>query len=157
MHYERSFSVSATPDVVWSVMADVEHWHTWTESIRSIEIVDGTDSANSTDQADSANAMGLGSTATVRQPGFPAATWTVTEWVPGCSFTWESPAPGLHSVGVHAVHADTDNTSTVTLAIHQTGVMSGLMGVLFGRRSRRFVDMEADGLRARVEAPDSAD
>jgi uncharacterized membrane protein len=144
MEYERRFKVDAPADVVWRLMADVERWHTWTASIESIHIADPGD-------AEGGEPLGSGGTAVVRQPGFPKAEWAVTEWRPGRSFTWESPAPGLRSVGVHSVEPDGSAASTVTLAISQTGLLGGPMAVLFGRRTRRYVDMEADGLKARAE------
>ncbi|UDY34772.1 SRPBCC family protein [Dermatobacter hominis] len=144
MEYERSMRIEAPADVVWRVMSDVERWHTWTASIESIEITGPGD-------AESGAPLGSGGTAIVRQPGFPKAEWTVTEWRPGRSFTWESPAPGVRSVGIHSVEPDGDAASTATLTIRQTGVLGPLIGLLFGRRSRRYVDLEADGLTARAE------
>lgn len=138
MHIERTIDIDAPASVVWSVMADVEQWHTWTESIQSVVLADPPD-------------LGVGSTAEVRQPGFPAATWSVTEWEPGRSFTWESRAPGVHSVGEHSVEPLGDGASRATLAIHQTGALAWLLGLLAGRRSRRYVDMEAAGLKSRAE------
>lgn len=144
MEYERSFRIAAPADVVWRVMSDVEQWHTWTASIRSIEITDP-------GAAEGGEPLGLGGVATVHQPGFPKAEWTVSAWRPGRSFTWESPAPGVHTVGVHSVEPDGDAASTATLAIRQTGPLGAVMGVLFGRRTRRYVDLEAAGLTSRAE------
>jgi uncharacterized membrane protein len=144
VEYERTIRIQAPADVVWQVMTDVERWHTWTASITSIEITEP-------GAAPPGSPLGLGGAATVRQPGFPKATWTVTDWLPGRSFTWESPAPGLRSVGVHSVEPVGDGTSTATLTIRQTGPLAPLMGLLFGRRSRRYVDLEAAGLKARSE------
>jgi hypothetical protein len=141
MHIERSVEISAPADVVWGVMADVERWHTWTASITSIEVTSGSTS----------DGLRVGAVAEVRQPGFPAATWTVTEWDAGRSFTWEAPAPGIRSVGVHSVEPTGERTCRADLAIHQTGPLAWLIGLLTGRRSRRYVDMEAAGLKARAE------
>lgn len=149
MRYEQTFSVAASSDAVWSVMSDVERWHTWTDSIRSVELV------ASTGGNDPAARLDVGSQAIVRQPGFPAAKWTVTECRAGRTFTWESLAPGLRSVGIHAVEPAGEGASTVTLVIDQTGPLAGLMGALFGRRSRRYVDMEANGLRSAAEELDA--
>ena len=149
VQYERTFSVAASADVVWSVRSDVERWHTWTDSIRSIEIV------SSAGGHPHATSLEVGSQAIVRQPGFPAAKWTVTEWRAGRTFTWESLAPGLRSVGIHAVESAGEGASTVTLSIGQTGPLAGVMGALFGRRSRRYVDLEANGLRSAAEGLDA--
>ena len=140
MHIERTIDIEAPASAVWAVMADVEQWHTWTDSIESVELTGPS------------GPIAVGSTAEVRQPGFPAATWTVTEWQAGRSFTWESHAPGVHSVGEHSVVAVGEHSSRATLAIHQTGALAWLLGLLAGRRSRRYVYMEAAGVKARSEA-----
>jgi carbon monoxide dehydrogenase subunit G len=41
MDYQVSVDIAAPPDVVWSVMADVERWHEWTPSVRGIRLLDG--------------------------------------------------------------------------------------------------------------------
>ena len=144
MEYERSIRIDAPASVVWQVMSDVERWHTWTASIESISITDAGSAAPGAP-------LGRGGSAEVRQPGFPKSSWTVSEWRPGESFTWESAAPGVRSTGIHAVAADGAGASTATLTIRQTGPIGALVGLLAGRKSRRFVDMEAEGLKARSE------
>jgi hypothetical protein len=43
-------------------------------------------------------------------------------------------------------------STTVTEAIlRQTGPLSGVVGVLFGERTRRYMDVEAVGLKRRCE------
>lgn len=138
MLIERTVEIDAPVEVVWTVMSDVARWPTWTESIRSVEVVGDGD-------------FGKGSTAKVRQPGFPAATWEVTDWRPGLSFTWTARVPGLTSTGVHSVEPTGPGSSRATLTFSQDGWMAGMMGLIAGARSRRYVDLEANGLKARCE------
>jgi hypothetical protein len=40
----------------------------------------------------------------------------------------------------------------MTLAIEQTGALSGLISLLLGKRTRQYVRMEAEGLKKAAEA-----
>ncbi|MCU1391370.1 MAG: polyketide cyclase [Ilumatobacteraceae bacterium] len=140
MRVENTFHINASPDHVWSIMSGVADWSSWTKSITSVKVID-------------AGPFAVGTTAEVRQPGMPAATWTVTELAPGESFTWQARNPGLISTGVHSVRAAANGGTDATLVFEQSGALAGLMSLLFGRKCRRFVQMEADGLKWRSETP----
>jgi uncharacterized membrane protein len=139
---EETFDIAAPAATVWGVIADVERWPTWTDSIDRVDVTSGRSPGEG---------LGVGATARVKQPRMPEVTWTVTEWVPGRSFTWASSGPGLRTEGVHAVEPTGPGTSRVTLAIHERGPLDGLMRVLLGRTFRRYVAMEAAGLTRRSE------
>lgn len=140
----RKFSVTsdiaAPPDRVWSVMCDVDRWHEWTPSITSVQRVDG-------------RPLEIGTRVVIRQPRFPAASWTVTTLVPGELFAWTSKAPGLKVVGTHAVVADDKGDSRATLAIEIDGMLGALWESLTREITEKYVTMEAHGLKARSEDP----
>jgi uncharacterized membrane protein len=138
MEYSVTTTVAAPATTVWTILQDVEGWPTFTKSVTSVRWKDG-------------GTMTVGCKARVKQPRFPTATWTVTEVVPGRSFTWVSPAVGLHSTGFHEVEPGPDGT-IVTLAIRQRGPLHRVMWWFTGSRSKRYVDMEAAGLKAKAEA-----
>lgn len=139
MFVEVTVSVAAPPEAVWDVLIDVERWPTWTASTRSATVVGG-------------GALAVGSVVRIKQPGLPVADWTVTELDPGRSFTWTTESTGMASQGVHEIRATGDGTSEVRLVFEQVGSMAPVVGVVFGRKARRYVQMEADGLKARSEA-----
>ena len=138
MDIERVIDIAAPQERVWAIMADVERWPEWTRSVKSVERLDR-------------GPFGVGSRARVRQPRFPPAIWTVTALEPGRSFEWRSPAPGLLSVGGHRVAAVGEHASRVTLSLSWSGPLAPVMRLLFGTLSRRYVQMEAQGLKRRSE------
>jgi hypothetical protein len=57
----------------------------------------------------------------------------------------------VHSVGVHTVTPDGAGC-TVRLGNRQRGFFAAVLALLAGRRSRRYVQMEAEGLTRTAEA-----
>ncbi len=139
MRTEVTTEIAAPAERVWAILSDVERWPTWTSSMTSVEL-DGD--------------LAVGATASVRQPKLPRTSWTVTEVVPGRSFTWESTAPGSRAVGEHEVIATGDDACQVRLSLDQGGPIGAVFGLLYRGLTRRYVQTEAAGLKARAEAPD---
>ena len=140
MDIKRVIDIAAPPGQVWAVMADVERWPEWTASVRSVERLDRAP-------------FSVGSRARIRQPRLPVAVWTVTAFEAGRFFEWQSPAPGLLSIGRHRVDAVDEHASRVTLSLTWSGPLTPVIGLLFGKLSQRYVEMEAQGLKRRCEAP----
>jgi uncharacterized membrane protein len=134
VEYTVSRDVDAGADRVWAVVADVERMPTWTSSMRRVRVLDGT-------------ALAVGTRVRIEQPWLPPATWQVTELEPGRSYTWESPATGLHSTAWHTVDPLGEGRSRVTLGFRQTGPLA-VVGVLMGRLIRGYVDTEIAGVVA---------
>jgi uncharacterized membrane protein len=139
MEHEETVTISAPVERVWAVMADVERWPEWTASISSVSLVGDAP-------------LGVGSQVRIKQPGFPAVVWTVDDWRPNVRFTWLASSPGVDSVGNHEVALGPDGTTRVTLRIRQTGPAVWLLRLLFARRTRRYVHLEAEGLKHATES-----
>lgn len=123
-------------DVAWSVLADVASWPQWTASMNSVHRLDD-------------DPFGLRSRVRITQPGMPALVWTVTEFVEGESFTWVSASLGVTTIGRHLVRPITSlprGTTEISISIEQSGPLAGLVRALTGRRTRRYLQLEADGL-----------
>ena len=133
MHTEVTFPVPAPAPKVWSILSDVARWPTWTASMTEV-VLDGP--------------LEVGAVARIRQPRLPATAWTVTEVVPGRSFSWESKAPGSLAVGEHEITPTGDDTCEVRLMLDQTGPLGSAIGLLYRGLTKRYVQMEADGLTA---------
>ena len=57
----------------------------------------------------------------------------------------------MTTVAEHKIKAQSDGTTVTEAILRQTGPLSGVVGVLFGERTRRYMDVEAAGLKRRCE------
>jgi len=143
--FQTTIDISAPAEVVWSVIADVERWPEWTPSVTSIRRM-------------SQAPLAVGQRALVRQPRLPPAVWTVTTIDPGRSFTWKSGAPSMRVLAHHGVEpAGTGSRATLSLTF--AGLLGGLLAKMTAGINRRYLALEANGLKRRSEtlvaAPES--
>jgi len=134
-HFSITTDIAAPQSIVWSVMADVQRWPEWTASISHVKM-------------HSPGLLQVGSRVRIHQPKLPPAYWRVTELNPGTSFTWISRAPGVQVTACH--NAETIAFGTrVTLSISYEGLLGALLARLVGGLNNRYLEMEANGLKAR--------
>ena len=138
MRVDVTVDIGAPPKVVWAVLRDVESWPTWTASITSVRPL-------------SPDPLQVGLRVRIKQPRLPATVWTVSELVEGERFTWTSTRPGVNTRASHRV-VGTAEGSRATLSINQAGVLGRLVARLYGGLTRRYVAMEAAGLKQRSES-----
>ena len=137
MRFEDSAVIAAPASTVWEVYRDVEHWPEWTESVTSVELLDP-------------GPLRVGSRARVRQPRLPVAEWTVTEIDEGRSFTWVARGPGVRTTGTHLVEPHADGARATAILV-QAGPLGPVVGFLTRGLTKRYLAMEAAGLKARAE------
>lgn len=143
MHLSTSLDVDAPPDVVWSVWRDLERWPEWTASITSVERL-------------TPGELAVGLRARVRQPKLPSAVWHVTALDEGQGpssakyYTWVAKSPGVHVTATHRVEPR-NGGSRVTASIEFAGFLGRLIGRGTRELSERYLQMEANGLKARSE------
>ncbi len=135
-YVERRISIEAPPAVVWSVMADVERWPEWTESIRSVRPLDEP-------------RLAAGRRYRIDARGAPPATWRVEQVDEGRGFVWAT-ASGARIIAGHTIEPS-DGGAAVTLSIRTEGLLAALFGWAIARLSRRNMDLEAEGLKRRSE------
>ena len=138
MRVDVTVDISAPTEVVWAVLSDVQSWPVWTASVTSVRPL-------------SPDPLQVGSRIRIKQPRLPATVWTVSDLVEGERFTWTSTGPGVHTRASHRV-VRTAEGSRATLSIDQAGVLGRLVGRLYGGLTRRYVAMEAAGLKQRSES-----
>lgn len=135
---EISVDIDAPPDMVWSVLADVERWPEWTISMISVTRIDD-------------GPLTVGSKARVEQPKLRTAVWEVTDLDAPHSFTWVSRSPGILTTAGHLLRPSAHDGTTVTLSAAMTGILAPLVRRMLGTRVERYVHAEAKGLKRRCE------
>ncbi|KAA0021837.1 SRPBCC family protein [Antrihabitans cavernicola] len=139
MEQSITVDIDASPERVWAVLADVERWSEWTETVTSATRLDE-------------GPLQAGSMARLQQPKLPPTEYVVTECQPGHSFTWVATSPGVRTTASHALEPLTDGGTRVRLGVEQSGVLGVVMGRLFFRGlTDRYLATEANGLKARSE------
>jgi uncharacterized membrane protein len=135
---ECGIAIDAPAAVVWDVFSDVEHWPEWTASVTRLVGIDGPDIA-------------VGKRFEIKQPRMPRLVWEVTEVIPGASWTWVQRSPGGLTVARHDVISESGHRTQVKQQLDQRGPIGSLVGLLTGGMTRRYLDLEAAGLKTRCE------
>lgn len=130
--------IAAPADVVWRVFSDVERWPEWTESVSTLTALDGPE-------------LRPGARFQIHQPRFPRLVWKVTAVEPGSSWTWVTRSPGATTTATHNVRAAGPDRTVVGQVLDQRGPLGGLVARLMAGTTRRYLEMEAAGLKARSE------
>ena len=138
MFNQDSIEIDAPPQLVWDVFSDVERWPEWTASVTSLVGQDG-------------SALAVGRRFAIKQPGMQKLVWKVTEIEPGVSWTWVQRSPGVNVVARHYVTAQTGGRTLVRQQLDQRGLLGAPVGRLMAKKTQRFLEQEAQGLKARSE------
>lgn len=138
MSVRTSIDIAASPDDVWAVLSDIQRWPEWTGSVASVTPLDS-------------EPLHVGARARVKQPRMPTLVWEVTELTPARSFTWVARPSGVVATAEHLLSPTGTGSTQVELSVTQTGPLAGLAGLFGDRMGRRYVEMEAQGLKRRCE------
>jgi uncharacterized membrane protein len=130
-------AIDAPASLVWDVFSEVERWPEWTASVTTLKALDGP-------------GLAVGKRFEIKQPRLPKLVWEVTELDEGRSWTWEQRSPGGRTIAVHEVHPDGGRTQ-VKQRLDQQGPIGALVARLMRGTTRRYLDLEAQGLKARSE------
>lgn len=139
MKTDTSIAIDAPARVVWQVFSAVERWPEWTASVTRIVPLDGP-------------AIEVGNRFEIKQPRLPKLVWQVTAVDPGRGWTWVQRSPGGTTVATHEVVAQGPQRTLARQGIDQRGPVGALVGALLRGTTRRYLQLEAEGLKARSEA-----
>lgn len=134
---DSAIDIEAPAKLVWDMFSDVERWPEWTASVTSLKALDGP-------------GLAVGKRFEIKQPRLPRLVWEVTALHEGSSWTWEQRSPGGRTVAVHEVHRDGGRT-LVRQRLDQQGPVGSLVGRLMRGTTKRYLELEAEGLKARSE------
>ncbi|MCV7279931.1 SRPBCC family protein [Mycolicibacterium flavescens] len=140
---ECGVDIDAPADLVWKVFSDVERWPQWTASVTRIVALDG-------------EALLSGRRFAIKQPRMPELVWVVTDVNPGTSWTWEQRSSGGLTTARHDVVAVSATRTRVDQRLEQRGPIGALVGLAMRSMTRRYLDLEAAGLKARCEHHDGS-
>jgi hypothetical protein len=135
---QHSVEIDAPPAAVWAVYSDVARWPEWTASVDAARPLDGPD-------------LEIGRRFEIDQPRFPRLTWVVTDVSPGRSWTWRVHSPGATTTASHGLVDLPGGRTRVDTRVDQRGILGAVVGLLTRRRGRRYLALEAAGLKARAE------
>jgi Polyketide cyclase / dehydrase and lipid transport len=138
VEFRETVTVNAPLADVVGVLHAVERWPSWNAAVSRV------------DRHGSSGQLAVGDTVTVKQPRLPAATWTVTA-LDGSGFAWTSSGFGVRYSGDHWAEPTGDGRTTASLTLILAGPLARITALFFARMIRRYVRMEADGLRRAVE------
>lgn len=126
--------IRAAPLQAWDVISDVSRW---------ADLLPTVDKVTPQTPKNLGPGGQVGARYAVKQPGLPTLVYEVTAWEPGQGFTWIAAVPGVRTLGTHHITA-TPGGCTLQLGLSWEGSLAGLIRVLYGRRTQRFVHQEAD-------------
>ncbi|OBK13642.1 SRPBCC family protein [Mycobacterium asiaticum] len=135
---ESSIEIDAPPSLVWDVFADVERWPEWTASVTRLVALDGP-------------GLAVGKRFEIKQPRMPKLVWEVTDVLPGVSWTWVQRAPGGTTTASHTLTPIAAGRTRAHQQLEQRGLVGAVVGRLMLRTTRRYLEMEAQGLKGRSE------
>jgi uncharacterized protein YndB with AHSA1/START domain len=135
---ECSVEINAPASLVWEVFTDVERWPEWTASVTRLVALDGP-------------GIAVGKRFEIKQPKLPPLVWKVSDLAPGVSWTWAQRSSGGSTVAHHTLTPIADDRTLVRQAIDQQGLVGAIVGRLMLRTTRRYLEMEGQGLKDRSE------
>ncbi|GAA4252387.1 hypothetical protein GCM10022255_048790 [Dactylosporangium darangshiense] len=136
--FRDTITIAAPAAVAGDIMKAVQDWPSWTASVSGVERA-------------ATGPLQPGETISVKQPKLAKSTWNVTR-VDTHGFEWtSSSSPGVRNVAGHWALDNGDGTCTAELTLSFAGPLARLVTLLYSGLIRRYIRMEAEGLRKAAE------
>ncbi|MGI5242886.1 SRPBCC family protein [Dactylosporangium sp. CA-139066] len=138
VQFRDTITIAAPAAVAGDIMKAVQDWPSWTASMSSVDRT-------------ATGPLTVGETIKVKQPKLTPSTWNVTR-VDAHGFEWaSSSSPGVRNVGGHWAIDNGDGTCTAELTLSFAGPLARVVTLLYSGLIRRYIRMEAEGLRKAAE------
>lgn len=135
--YRVSIVIDAPPEAVWAVLSDVSRWPEWMPTVSAVEALDAPE-------------LSPDRRFRVSQPKLKPTVWRVLAVDAPRSFAWEARSPGLRMFADHRVASGAHGATDVTLEFRFEGWVGAIVGRLYGRLVRQYLETEAVSLRKRM-------
>ena len=132
--FESTVTMAASPEQVWSVLADVVRWPEWLPTVTRVEPLDS-------------SSLKIGARYKISQPKLPITVWTVSELTSGSSFNWEAHSPGIRTIATHALAPISSLEVSVTLGVIFSGFFAGAVSLFKGGLTQDYLNREAAALK----------
>lgn len=132
--FESTTIIAASPEQVWSLLADVVRWPEWLTTVTRLEPLDS-------------SSLKMGARYKIWQPKLPITVWTVSEFKPGSSFTWEARSPGIRTIATHAIDPISPLEARAAFGIVFFGFFAGAVSSLKGGLTQEYLNREAAALK----------
>ena len=137
MRTVERFVTAARAEVVWRILADVEHWPSWTPTVLGVKPL-------------SEAGLRVGARYRVTQPKLRPAVYEVTDCTANEAFTWVQRFPGGTMIADHRL-APRDGGTEVELSFTSNGLVANLLSMMFSKLIRDYVATEARSLKRQCE------
>ena len=137
MRTVERFVTAVRAELVWRILADVEHWPNWTPTVLEVQPL-------------SQAGLRVGARYRVTQLKLRPAVYQVTECTPNQAFTWVQRFPGGIMIADHRL-APRDGGTEVELSFTSSGLVSNLVSMMFSKLMREYVATEARSLKRQCE------
>ena len=136
---DSSIEIDAPAAVVWDVFTDVERWPEWTASVERIV------------RPRRARHRGRASASRSSSRACPSSSGRSPRSSPASRGPGASSRPAAPTLATHEVVRERRGRTLVRQRIDQRGPVGVAVGVLMRRLTKRYLDLEAQGLKARSE------
>jgi len=137
--HQSSVDIDAMPSTVWAVYTDVERWPEWNPAVSEVTVPSG------------GGGVEVGSRVRIKQPRLRAMEWVVVERTVDEGFTWTTSSGGVTTVAGHRLTPRGGAGTRVTVSVAHSGFLAPVVRLLFGRLTRRYLQMEMIGLARRCQ------
>ena len=134
---EASMETKATPDTVWRVWSDVNHWPAWNPDMKASRL-DGP--------------MKLGTTGNIDTRSGGKHDVVVTHYEEGRSFELESTALPGTKMAIRATISPSGSGSRITQGFEPRGLLAPIVGPMMGGAILKTFNSVLSGLKQRVES-----
>ena len=136
--FQIETEINASAELVWATMRDVERWPEWTPTVTSVRLR-------------TPPPLAVGSRVVIRQPKLPPALWRVGELDDSLRrFTWVNSALGVRVIATHFA-VPFGERSRASFSLRFEGLFAEILGFATRKLNNRYLAMEAQGLKSRVE------